>query len=462
MSEQAAPASISSPSRFSLSSLRWRMDTFRALRHRNYRLYFFGQFVSVTGSWAQSAALMWLAYELTHENRWPALVGAMQVLPTSVLGGWGGSLADRLPKRALIFLTQAALLLLALLLGGLVLMGHISPWHLLAIATAAGLVNAIDLPARLAFVIDMVGREDLPNAIALNSMLFNLARMLGPIVSGYLLTKVGQGNTGQTAAGVCFLLNGLSFVAVLAALAWMELPPRSCMAANTAGSPDSLWAGFRYLSQHPRLILLTALSGFMTLFGWPILSLLPAVADQRLRGSTEAYAWMLSAIGGGAGLASLVVASFQTTKRSRWFLAAGVGLASSSLLGLALARSLPLAVTCCAFLGCGLILFFPTCQSIMQLRSADHIRGRVMGIWSMVLSAAFPLGHVLAGHAADSWLNFVPARTLFVRWLSVGPGEPIGLPLVLALMGLGIAVASALVLTLAGLHSFASKPRLRR
>jgi len=430
--------------------------------------------VSVTGSWAQSAAQMWLAYELTHENRWPALVGAMQVLPTAVLGAWGGSLADRMPKRGLIFLTQAALLLLALLLGGLVLLGQVTPWHLLAVATAAGIVNAIDLPARLAFVIDMVGRDDLPNAIALNSMLFNLARMFGPIVSGVLFSLVGRGGAGQTAAGVCFLLNGLSFVAVLAALAWMELPPSPLPPARGAskGRPpltlrmnreeESLWAGFRYLSRHPRLVLLLGLAGAMSLFGWPILSLLPAVADQRLRGSTQAYAWMLSAIGGGAGLASLLVASFHTPRRRRWFLAAGVALASSSLLGLALVRSLPLAVGCCALLGCGLILFFPTSQSIMQLSSADQVRGRVMGIWSMVLSAAFPLGHLLAGNAADRWLNDVPLKGVFRRWLAVGPGESSGLPLVLALMGLGIAAAAALGLLLASLHSFAKRPRLRR
>jgi len=465
-------ASVTTPPHsdsLSPSSLRWRVETFRALRHRNYRLYFCGQFVSVTGSWAQSAALMWLAYELTHESRWPALVGAMQVLPTAVLGAWGGSLADRRPRRALIFLTQASLLLLAMLLGGLVLLGQVTPWHLLAVATAAGIVNAIDLPARLAFVIDMVGRDDLPNAIALNSMLFNLARMVGPIVSGILFTLVGRGGMGQTAAGVCFLLNGLSFVAVLAALAWMELPPINPSPKRKRGnvpladaSGSDIWVGFRYLGRHPRLILLLVLSGAMSLFGWPILSLLPAVADQRLRGSTEAYAWMLSAIGGGAGLASLVVASFSSSRMRRWFLAAGVCLASSSLLGLAMARSLSLAVGCCALLGCGLILFFPTSQSIMQLRSADHVRGRVMGIWSMVLSAAFPLGHLLAGNAADSWLNDGSVNDVLGRWLAVGPGEASGLPLVLAIMGLGIAAASAVVFLLLRLHSFASNPRLRR
>jgi MFS family permease len=186
----------------------------------------------------------------------------------------------------------------------------------------------------------------------------------------------------------------------------------------------------------------------MSRFGWPILSLLPAVADQRLHASNGGYAWMLSAIGGGAGLASLLVATFGSTVRRRWFLAAGVCLASSSLLGLAVARSLPWAVGCCTLLGCGLILFFPTSQAIMQLNSADSIRGRIMGIWSMILSAAFPLGHLLAGRAADRWLRGLPDGTL-AAWLAVRPGESSGLPLVLALMSLGIAFAALGVALLA-------------
>jgi MFS family permease len=200
----------------------------------------------------------------------------------------------------------------------------------------------------------------------------------------------------------------------------------------------------------------------MSLFGWPILSLLPAVADQRLRGSSDAYAWMLSAIGGGAGFASLLVASFSSTLKRRWFLAAGVGLSSSSLVCLALARSLPLAVICCALLGCGLILFFPTSQAIMQLRSADQVRGRVMGIWSMVLSGAHPLGHVLAGQAADRWLNDDSLSPVLAGRLAVQPGESCGVPLVLVCMGLGIAAAAVLVLALALFPYFASKPRVRR
>ena len=446
MSSHASPTAPAAPRPpLPRPSRGWHVDTFSALRHRNYQLYFFGQFVSVTGSWAQSAALTWLAYDLTGESSWAALVGAMQVLPTSVLGAWGGSLADRWPKRAIIFTSQATLLVLAVLLGGLVLLGHVTPWHLLAVATAAGIVNAIDLPARLAFVIDMVGREDLSNAIALNSLLFNTARALGPALSAVIFARVSS--NGMTAAGLCFLFNGLSFVAVLVALAWMDLPPPAVRAAER-GRAGSLAAGFVYLAQHPRLILLLVLSGSMSLFGWPILSLLPAVADQRLGEGTAGYAWMLSAIGSGAFLASLLVASFNSRLRGRWFLAAGVSLSALALLGLAMVRSLPAAVGCCTVIGCGLILFFPTSQSIMQLSSADHVRGRVMGIWSMVLSAAYPLGHLLAGRAADRWLDRPPPEAL-AHLLAVQPGERAGVPLVLTCMGLGIAVAAVVVLVLA-------------
>jgi predicted MFS family arabinose efflux permease len=408
------------------SRSRWHLDTFRALRHRNYRLYFWGQLVSLTGSWVQSAALTWLAYDLTKQSNWPALVGALQVLPTSLLGVWGGSLADRWPKRSLVFLTQAALLVLALLLASLVWAEMLDRWDLLVLALIIGIVNGLDLPARLAFVIDMVGRDDLPNAIALNSMLFNTARAVGPALSAVLLPWLG--------ASLCFLVNGLSFVAVLVALAAMNLPAspgRNSRAAPGLPTPppptsDGVAAAFRYLSRHPLLILLLVLSGSMSLFGWPVLSLLPALSDQRLQTGTDGYAWMLSAIGGGALVASLLVASFGSRLRRRWFLVAGVSLAASSLLGLSLVPSLVWAVPCCALLGCGLILFFATSQSIMQLSAGDHLRGRIMGIWSMILSGAHPLGHLLAGSTADRY----------------------GVPIVLALMGVGIATAAALVLLL--------------
>jgi MFS family permease len=320
---------------------------------------------------------------------------------------------------------------LALLLSGLVLSGAATPWRLLAVACACGLVNAVDLPARLAFVIDMVGRDDLVNAVALNSMLFNAARLIGPAAGAVLLPWLGP--------GLCFLFNGLSFVAVLAALAAMRLPPAGraggvspLLAVGRAGgvSPllaergTSLWAGFAYLARRPELLLLLALSAAMSFFGWPVQSLLPAVAREQLGCGTEGYAALLSAVGAGALVAALAVAAFGTRVRRGWFLGLGVALSASGLGGLALAERLPAALALCTLAGAGLILFFATSQAIMQLGSADHNRGRVMGIWSMLLSGAHPLGHLTAGLAADRW----------------------GVPPVLGSEALGIAAAAAAVL----------------
>jgi predicted MFS family arabinose efflux permease len=262
---------------------------------------------------------------------------------------------------------------------------------------------------------EMVGRDDLINGVALNSVLFNVARAVGPAVGAWCLGFLGP--------GPCFLFNGLSFVAVLAALALMTLPRRSPPAEHHE-EKASLWAGFRYLAGRPSLVLLLALSGSISLFGWPVLSLLPALADQHLHAGEGGYGSMLSAVGAGALTAALVVATFGSLGRRWLFLGAGVTLSAASLACLAVAPSLPAAVACCAGVGCGLILFFPTSQSVMQLSSREHNRGRVMGVWSMVTSAGMPAGSLLAGWAADRW----------------------GVPRVLAVQGLGIAAAAAAVL----------------
>jgi predicted MFS family arabinose efflux permease len=399
---------------------RWRLSTFQALRHRNYRLYFAGQLVSLTGSWVQTAALTWVTYELTGQNRWTALVAAAQVVPTLLLGAWGGSLADRCPRRGLILATQSLLLALAGLLGALVLLGPATPAALLAVALAIGVVNAVDTPARLAFVIDMVGRDDLANAVALNSLQFNVARAVGPAAGAVLLEAVG--------AGPCFLLNGLSFLAVLAALACMRLPPRPAVRGGTSGpARGSLLEGFRHLARRRGLVLLLGLAGALTFFGWPVLSLLPDVSVKRLGAGNAGYSWMLSAVGLGALLGALTVASFGTGRGRLPLLAAGVVLAAAGLGGLSVVRSLPPALGCCALVGGGLILFFATGQAAMQLGSDDHNRGRILGIWLMVLSGAHPLGQLSAGAVADAW----------------------GVARVLALQGLGVALAAACVSALA-------------
>ncbi len=424
---------------------RWRVGTFRALRHRNYRLYFVGQLVSLTGSWMQITALMWLAYELTKGSRWPSFIGAAQLLPALVLGAWGGSLADRFTKRSIIFVAQSGLLVSAVVLAGLVVTGRATPWNLLAVAIANGVISAIDLPARLAFVIDMTGKEDLVNAVALNSLMFNAARAVGPMIGGITLKFFGP--------AVCFLLNALSFVAVLAALALMDVDGRP---AGSHARRPSLRAGFRYLAEHRGLLLLFLLGVPMALFGWPTMTLLPALADRHLGAGGDVYASLTSAVGSGAqfgwpavavlpaGLerhvgagrgvyasllstvgcgalvAALLVATFGSVGRRKYFLGAGVCLTVVALAGLTRAADFRVAASCCTLLGTGLILFFPTAQAIMQLGATDENRGLIMGIWTM-LTGAVPVGTLLAGPAADLW----------------------GVPGVLAAESAGIALAGA-------------------
>jgi predicted MFS family arabinose efflux permease len=319
----------------------------------------------------------------------------------------------------LLLTTQSLLLLLAVLLAAIVLSGHVTPWHLLGVSLATGLVNAADFPARLSFVVEMVGREDLLNAVALNSLMFNIARVIGPAIGSLALPLLG--------AGYCFLFNGLSFLAVLAALWCMDV--RGDAPAGGRAKKSSFLDGIRHLADRPGLVLLLLLTGCMSLFAWPVLSLLPALADQKLHVSEggSGYGALLCSFGLGALLAALLVASFGSLTRRRWFLGAGVAVSATMLAWLSLVQELFPGLALCTFLGGGLILFNATSQAVTQLSATDANRGCVMGIWSMVVSGAMPLGNLLAGSAADRW----------------------GVPAVLTLQSLGIAGASALVLALA-------------
>lgn len=372
---------------------RWAgLQTFRALGHRNYRLYFVGQLISLLGTWLQSTAMTWLAWTLTHQSIWPGMIMASQMLPTCLLGGLGGSLAGRWPRRRIVFIAQSVLLVLALLLAFLVLAGKIQPWHLLLIAAANGLVAAVDMPARLTFVYDMVGRDDLMNAVALNSLLFNMARVAGPALGALALPTIG--------AGLCFLVNGLSYFAVLAALAAMD-PAQLHVMGRAESSRATLGDGFRFLAAQPGLRSLLLVVGSLALLGWPVLSLLPALTQHGVGGDEAGYAWLLSSLGAGALLAALVVATFATPSRARLLIGTGMALAAVAELGLSWAQIVWQAQLGCLVLGAGLILVFSTAQGVTQLSASDHNRGVIMGIWSMVMFGAPPLGHLLAGLSAD-------------------------------------------------------------
>lgn len=368
---------------------------FRSLRHRNYRLYFLGQIVSLTGTWMQTQALMVLAYHSTnHQSRWPAWIATAQILPGFLLGAWTGALADRWPKRSLIFCTQAVLAALAVVLAWLVRSGTPEPWQLLLVTAVMGTVLAVDLPARLAFVMDLAGRDDLPNAVALNSVLFNVARVIGPLIGVGVLLWVGP--------SFCFLANALSYIAVLWALARIDVdgfsPPR-----EGTPRPCRLLGGFTYLLGRPGLLLLVLLAGAAAMCGWPSQSLLPAVAEHALHLSHEAYGFLLSGTGTGALIAALTVARFGSGAWRGRFIVAGIVIVCLALLALSRAERLIPAMLCNAFIGFGLILFFSTSQSVVQLSADEHNRGRLMGIWAMVLSGGVPFGNLVVGPAADHW-----------------------------------------------------------
>lgn len=393
----------------------WLAKTFRALEHRNYRLYFFGQMVSFTGSWMQTTALMWLAFELTGKSRWPAAMAAAQLLPTCILGPWGGWAADRWPKRRLILLTQASFTLQAFALSAVTLAGSATAWGLLGLTLASGIVQAVDLPARLAFVTELAGRDDLMNAVGLNSLLFNVARALGPALAAPFLYFFGP--------GVCFLLNGLSFLAVLWALARMD--PAALITSAGAGPRPSgpVWSGFTYLARRPDSAFLIGLAGVVCVGGWPFLALLPGLARRALQSGSDAYGAMLSGTGLGALAAAWTLARTGRPAHWRRIVTCGMVLLTTALLGLALCRSAVLAVGASAAVGFGLILLMVTGQSVVQLSADDAHRGRVMAVWAMVVSGAIPLGNVLTGWAADAW------------------GEPV----VLGIQGLGCAALAAML-----------------
>jgi MFS family permease len=399
-----------------------RQTTFRSLRHRNYRRYFLGQLVSFTGSWMQSAALMWLMYDRTGDLRWPSWLLVAQVGPTLLLGAWGGHLADRWPKRRLIFRTQAAFLIHSILLGLLVVSDLALPWLILGLQALSGVVQAVDLPARLAFVPDLVPREDLINAVGLNSLLFNSARAVGPAVAGLLFLLAGaaapllpSGTDPVTLGAVgCFALNAVSFVAVLLALRGIRVPGEGPARGSETGS---VWEGVRYLREYPALGALVLFTLVICVFGWPVLTLLPGYTRTHLGLAEKVYSVLVSSLGAGALLAALATATFGTVARRAAFLVAGASVTAGGLLGLSVAGTFPAAAWCSGCCGFGLILFLSTGQSTLQLAVPDDKRGRVMALWAITLSASAPLGHLLAGQAAATF-GVVPV----LRGMAAGTG----------------------------------------
>ncbi|MGL4649769.1 MAG: MFS transporter, partial [Caldilineaceae bacterium] len=371
-----------------------RRSTFAALRHRNFRLYAFGMLVSMAGSWMQAVAQGWLVYELSRSERTLGVVAFAAAIPALIISPWAGVLLDRVSKRSVLLVTQVAAMCFALVLATLAFTGAVQVWHIVALAVGLGVVNAFDGPARQAFVVEMVGREDLSNAIALNSMIFNGARVIGPALSGILLALVG--------AAWCFLINGLSFLAVIAALLAMNVPPY--VRTVRVDTPwTQLKAGLIYVRRRSDLTGLLTQAFIFSVFGISYSTILPAYASENLGVGAGGFALLSAVAGLGAVTAAYGVARFgDRAPRGIWLTT--VALIFPVLLALfAWANSLAVALPIIYFMGVGFLSQFVLINVLIQGRVDDAMRGRVLSLYTLTFFGFAPFGNLALGAAAEHW-----------------------------------------------------------
>ena len=366
---------------------------FTSLRHRNFRLFWGGQLISLIGTWMQGLGQQWLVYVLTGSALKLGIVSAFQFLPVLLFSLFGGVVVDRVPKRTLILCTQTASLLLALILGLLTWAGVVQIWHIYLLAFLLGTVNAFDMPARQAFIVEMVGREDLMNAIALNSSIFNGSRVLGPAAGAYIIGAVGI-------AG-CFFLNALSFVAVIVSLLLMHLPPSEVLPPRR-NVLRQIGEGLDYIRRDRRVLLVFLLVSFISIFAIPGYStLMPLIADRVLHVGVTGLGTLTSCLALGALIAALALAYTNSAVQRRFFLTFGALTGVSLLLVFSFSRSFTLSMVTLAGVGFCVVATNATGNTIIQSYVPDHLRGRVMSVWSLVLVGLAPFGSFFAGSVAE-------------------------------------------------------------
>jgi MFS family permease len=368
---------------------------FRALQHRNFQLFFAGQLVSLIGTWMQSTAQLWLVYKLTKSAALLGVFGFANQVPILFLASIGGYVGDRYDRHRGVIATQTAAMILACVLAGLTLTGAIhdagGAWVVILIAFLVGIVNAFDVPIRQAFLVQMVGKEDLPNAIALNSSIFNGARVVGPAIAGFAIAWIGE--------GWCFFLNGVSFLAVIVALLAMRLTPVE--RKPSAESPlRSLLQGFRFaMSDLPIRSALLLLS-WLSLLGLQYSVFLPIFADHLLHGGARGLGLLMSAAGVGAVLGALhFAARTEFTGLARW-IAATSAACGTGLMIFSQSRVFWLSMVVLFVVGFSATVQMAATNTIIQSRVPDELRGRIMAVYATMFMGVQPIGSLLAGGVA--------------------------------------------------------------
>ncbi len=370
--------------------------TFRSLRHRNYRLFFIGQTISLIGTWLQNTALAWLVWSLTKDSMILGIMSFLGSIPVLFLSIFAGTFADENPKRRILVITQAAAGVQAILLA-IAIWTHSATVIVIGAANLLlGIVTAFDLPTRQAFVVEMASKEDVTNAVALNSAVFNSARLIGPAFAGYIIYALSM--------QMCFFLNGVSYIAVIIGLLMMRFDrPQVPIHSREGSRIEAMKEGITYLYSVPQLRSLMFLVLGMTLFGWSYTVNLPVVAGNLLRGGASTYSALLSANGAGALLAALSQAALAGRLDARKMLFVGLGVFIVALFLLSFAHTLAVAVALLIFIGWGLITFFITANTTLQRRAPDELRGRVMSIYSFAFAGLFPFGSLFAGWIASQF-----------------------------------------------------------
>jgi len=372
-------------------NLRWQ-DTFAALKHYNYRLWFFGQMVSLAGTWMQSTAQGYLIYQLTGSATYLGIVGFVGGLPSWLFMLFAGVIADRIPRRTLLVITQVAMMVLALILAVLTFTDLVRPWHIIVLAFLLGVANAFDAPARISFITELVSREDMTNGIALNATMFNIATIAGPAVAGLTYAKVGP--------AWCFALNGLSFIAIIIGLMLMHIKP-----VPPAPRQKNIWhelaVGLRFVGTNKVVLSLTGAIGMLGIFAMGIMTLIPAWSVEVLHGDVTTNGWLVSARGFGALIGALMLASLGKMKiRGKLWT---IGSLSLPILMFVFAwvHVLSISLAMLVVIGWSYMIMVNSSNAMVQSHVPDELRGRVMSVYTLVFFGSLPLGSLLAGAVAD-------------------------------------------------------------
>ncbi|MCX6300905.1 MAG: MFS transporter [Bacteroidia bacterium] len=365
---------------------------FRSLQYRNYRLFFAGQSVSLIGTWMQRIAMPWLVYHLTGSAFLLGVVSFAGQIPTFLIAPFAGVLTDRFSRYRVLLVTQIVSLLQALTLAILALTGDIQIWQIVALSIALGCINAFDVPSRHSFVIEMVEKkEDLGNAIALNSMMFNGARLIGPSIAGLMLATTGE--------GICFLINAISYVFVITSLLMMRVPRREIKKKGTRMLRE-LKEGLDYTFGFAPIKYLILLLGLVSLMGGSYQVLMPVYAKEVLHGGSDTFGFLMGAAGLGALIGAVYLASKESLLKLGRLIPAACALFSIGLISIAFSRLFLLSMLLLVFTGLGMMLHSASSNTILQTIADDDKRGRVMGFYTMAIMGTAPFGSLLAGALA--------------------------------------------------------------